>query len=198
MVELMVAVLIMSVIFSGGYLIFATGQAAWFMTDVNIQLQENMRQTLEKIIMELRQTQPSQQQIYQAAGPASSDIIIFSVPVICEAGGSLIDVNGDVAHWGAPLTWGCTASTCMDADNDCSTVDYKYIEYRIDNNHRILRRVLDETANLVRQDVLANNIIDFQAQINGNIMTLDVSIQQTSMANRVLTQQMSVDITLRN
>lgn len=194
----MVAGVLAAMVLGAGYLIFATGRSIWFETDVNIQLQENLRKTLERITMELRQTQTGQQQLFDGAGPFATDIIRFSIPIICEAGNSLLDNNGDIAYWGAPLTWGCTDSSCMDADEDCATVDYKSIEYRINNSNQLVRRVLDEVNNLVREDIFAENINDFQIQSAGGLMILQTTVQQATAMNRIRTVQSTANVYFRN
>lgn len=198
LIEILIVVLIISTMMGGFYLILATGQATWFTTDVKIQVQENLRKTISRISMELRQTETAHLQIFDGTGFGGTDVIKFSVPVICDADGSLIDNNGDVANWGAPLTWGCTSETCMDQDQDCSALEYKYVEYRISNQNELLRRVLDESNNLVAENMFATNVSDFQARLNSGIVTLNVATQATSVINRDSSEQIGVDIFLRN
>lgn len=143
----------------------STGKDTWLTTDVHIRLQENLRRTLTKVSKELHETGPSSGglTISDGAGVGGSDIITFSMPIVCESGGSIIDGNGDVANWGAPLTWGCTDSTCMDADNDCGTVDYDVVRYLLDANGQLLRRVLNTSGGIVREDIFAEDLTDLQA-----------------------------------
>jgi len=199
-VEALVVTLILALVIGGGFMIFTTGQATWFATGINIRLQENLRLSLQRISAELRHTRIAQQQILDGAGLGGSDVIRFSIPVICEAGGNLLDENGDVAHWGAPFRWGGTDSTDMDADDDCMTVDYKFVEYRLNNNNQLVRRVLDGgsayVANSERE--FANSISDFQIRINGGVITLQISAQETAENNRVLTASATMDVYLRN
>jgi len=198
MVEVMIVVLIVTTILAGGFLIFSTGQSTWFTSDIKIRLEENIRQALEKITTELRQSRVDQSQVFDNTGPNNTDVVRFSVPVVCEAGGNLIDINGDVAHWGAPLTWGCTSSTCMDADNDCDTVDYQFVEYGLGSDDQLVRRVLDATPSVVRTDVVAQGISDFQVQVNGSVVTLTLQAQQVTVTNRTMSESMTTAIYLRN
>lgn len=197
-VEMLMVVLILAAMIGGGYLLLSTGQSTWFTTDVQIQLQENLRQSLERVIMELRQSNSSQYQLFDGTGPNSTDVIRFSIPVVCANNVSLIDANGNVAYWRAPLTWGCTASTCMDADNACATVDYRYVEYKLDNSNNLIRRVLDNGASEVRQDIFAKNITDFQITANGQLITLTVTAQKATVLKRSLSSQLAVQVYLRN
>lgn len=206
MVELMIVVAILTAMMGGLYMTLATGQDTWMNTDTQISLQENIRLTLDRVSKEVRETGSNagggmELTMFDGTGVNGSDIIRFAMPVICEAGETIIDANGDVNNWGAPLTWGCTDSTCMDADDDCDTVDYRWVEYRIDNNNQLLRRTLDNAASVVRTDIFAHNISDFQVQYVGagqEVVRLTVTATRNTNANRTVTEATSIDITLRN
>lgn len=198
LVEVMVTTLLMASLFGGGYLLLSTGQATWFTTDVQIQLQENLRKSIERLLVELRQTNSGQSQIFDGIGPGSSDSIRFSIPVVCHAGDNLINSSGDVAYWRAPLTWGCTSATCMDADDVCATVDYKSIEYKLDDSNDLIRQVLNDFGTVVRTDTFAKNISDFQVTASGKILTLTVTAQKSTVFKRSLSSQLTVQVYLRN
>jgi len=198
LVEILVVVLIMTAVIGGGFLILSTGQSTWFTTDTHIQIQESLRQSLDRFVVELRQTQTSQVTVSDGTGVGGSDIIRFSMPIICEAGGSLIDTNGDVSNWGAPLTWGCDDSTCMDADDDCTVIDYKYVEYRLNNDEELVRRVLDGAFATVREVVFSDNITDLQIQVNTGMIGITVTARKQGMDGRVFTDQQAVEVYLRN
>lgn len=197
-VEMLIVSLILVMAVGGAFVIFSSGQSAWFTTDVQIRLQENLRQVVDKISSELRQSRVGQGQIFDDVGTNNSDIVRFSIPIVCEADGKLLDQNGDVQNWGAPLTWGCTDSTCMDEDDDCLTRDYASVEYEINDSNQLVRQVLNEANNEVREDIFANNITDFQVALNGEVITLTVTGQVTSDMNREFTAQATHDIYLRN
>ncbi|MCK5580851.1 MAG: prepilin-type N-terminal cleavage/methylation domain-containing protein [Candidatus Omnitrophica bacterium] len=196
--EVLVAVVILAVVAGGLFLILSTGRAAWYTADVTIQLRQNLRHTVERVVAELRQTQTAQQQVIEGGGVGSTDAIRFSIPVVCSTTASVIDASGDVAYWGAPLTWGCAQPSCMDADDDCGTVDYKFIEYLVDNSNQLVRRVLDGGTSLVRQDVFAQNITDFQVTETGNGIQIQATTEQATTMNRVLTARTSMNVYLRN
>ena len=198
LVELMMVVLITSAMIAGGMFIFTSGQATWFTTDATIRLQENLRRSLERMAAEFRQSQVGRVTLLVGTGPNNTDVIRFSIPILCEVGTGLLDVNGDIAYWGAPLTWGCTSSTCMDADDDCLTLDYSAVEYGLDNSNRLIRRVLNAGNATVRQDIMALNIIDFQIVANGELYTFDVKAQETSENNRIVSARVGTSIVLRN
>lgn len=198
LIETMFAVAILTFLLGGAYALLATGQTSWANTETSIQLNESLRQVVNRVAMELRQTKQSEYQIFNDTGSGGTDIIRFSIPVVCEANTSVINSSGDVAYWRAPLTWGCTASTCMDVDNECDTVDYKYIEYQIDASKQLLRRVLDGNSAQVRQDIMAKNILDFQLGALTDGVSMQITAQKKSVQGRLMTDQTTVDIGFRN
>jgi len=205
LVEILIAVAILVVMTGAAFGLLATGQSSWLTADASIALQENLRQTTAKISQELHGTgfdknSVAQFTIMDGAGPNGTDVLRFSIPVVCHSGDNVMDANGDIAHWGGALTWGCTSSSCMDANDDCASVEYARIEYRVDNNNRLIRSVLDPASSIVRQDTFAHNIVDFQVSLSANqrVMTLNVTAQRNSVANLVLSASTGVDIYLRN
>ena len=123
-----------------------------------------------------------------------------------------MNTNGDVANWGAALVWGCDATcdandnvngcalTCMDADDDCATKEYQFIEYRIDASNQLVRRVLNDTLAQVQQDIFAHNITDLQAalSVDQNMVTLTVTASRNSDMNRPVSTTSSLEVFLRN
>ncbi|MDP2653795.1 MAG: prepilin-type N-terminal cleavage/methylation domain-containing protein [Candidatus Omnitrophota bacterium] len=198
LVEMLMSAAILSLVMAGGYMIFAAGENTWFTTEVSIRLQENLRKSLDRMFRELHMTQTGQFQILDAAGSNNSDAVRFSIPVVCHAGDLLIDAGGNVAHWGAPLTWGCAGSACMDADDDCGTVDYKSLEYRLNSDNQLVRRVLNAADSVIREDIFAERISDLQITVNGRLMVLQLTTTHTADNGRVLTAQAGTNIYLRN
>jgi type II secretory pathway pseudopilin PulG len=138
--------------------------------------------------------------IGDGGGFSGTDVVTFSIPVICEAGGSIMDANGDVGNWGAPLNWGCTDSSCMDADNDCGTVDYSAIQYLMNSSNQLIRRVLDGGGSTVKDDVLGENITDFQAVMSPDLsmVTLTVQVSRETNLNRQISASSNFNVHLRN
>lgn len=204
MVEMMVVSVILAFIMGGIYMTLSAGRDSFLTTSTQINLNDSLRMTAERVAMELRQSGSTagamQLTIFNGTGVGGSDIIRFSIPVVCQSTGSLINASGDVANWRAPLTWGCTTSACMDADNDCNTIDYKYIEYRLDSSNRLVRRVLDNAAVTVREDIFAQRVSDFQATLSNdqNVVTLVVTAQETNNLNRSLSTSNTINVYLRN
>ena len=205
LIELVVAVAIFLAMFGGVFMSMSAGQNSWALTSTQIDLQENLRLTMGRISKELREsgsdsTGAMQVTILDNSGANSSDILRFSMPVLCETTATIINASSDVANWGAPLTFGCTDSTCMDADDDCSTVDYSYVEYAINNSNQLERRVRDSADVVVRTDVFAQNITNFQTVLSGdqNVVTLTVTATANTTNNRTVTSTDSLDVLLRN
>ncbi len=207
LVEILVVLFITSILMTGVFYTLSTGKDAWLITDSQMQLQQSARQLLEKVSKELRESGfdkngTIQVSIVNGGGAGNSDILRFSMPVMCEAGEAVIDANGDVAHWGAPLTWGCSTSSCMDADDDCATVDYKTIQYEKNVSNKFMRSVLNGLGNTVNgsQTELAQNISDFHAvlSVDQNLVTLTITVSKNTDSNRVITATMSMDVYLRN
>ncbi|MCA9401519.1 MAG: hypothetical protein KC713_07815, partial [Candidatus Omnitrophica bacterium] len=162
------------------------------------------RVTSERISKELRESGSDagglKVALFNNTGIGGSDIIRFSIPIQCEQNGEIMDVNGDVANWGASLNWGCQDDTCMDADNDCSTLDYAFIEYRLGANNQLIRRVLDNGLTTVKDDVFAVHITDFQTQLSAdqNMVTITITASTTTVQNRSISETKILNVLLRN
>ena len=205
LVEALVALAIFLVVSIGIYGVLATGRSTWFDTDASIELQQNLRLALEKLSRELHESGFDKNNAWQISinnggGVNGTDILKFSIPIICHSGDSVIDANGDIAYWGAPLTWGCTSSTCMDADDVCATRDYRYLEYYLDASNQLVRKVLDNNSVSVREDAIARNINNFQVtnSVDQNVITLQFNGQRKSAAGRTVTATANMDVYLRN
>ncbi len=205
LIEALVVIAIFAVMIAGGFVILSSGESAWFTTDARIEIQENLRQMVDKMTLELNQTGldkngVAQYTVTDAGGINGSDIIRFSIPIICHGGDNFLDSTSNIAHWGAPLSWGCTSSPCMDADNNCATVDYKFIEYSIDASNKLIRKVLGPAGGLLRQDTLGQNVVDLQMLVSAdkNVLTLTLTGRRNSALNRILTLSTSFKVYLRN
>lgn len=205
LLETLVSAAVFAIAVAGVFLLLLAGQSTFFNAGTSIEAQQNLRMALVKITRELQESGidkngVSQVTVLEGAGPDATDILRFSMPVICHSGDSVIDNSGDVAHWGAPLTWGCTSSSCMDADNNCTTVDYKYVEYSKNAQNELIRKVLNNGGGTVRENLIAQDISDFQAvkSADAKTVTLQISAQKKSVANRVVGASTSTEIYLRN
>lgn len=205
LVELLVSVAIFTALIAAIYGILNTGRTTWYTTDSINQLQENLRQTVLRVSQELRESGSDKNGVMQImignnTGVNGSDTVKFSMPIICHNGDSVIDVNGDVTNWGAHYTWGCQNSSCMDADDSCTVIDYKYVQYEIDANGQLIRKVLNDASSFVKQDIFAQNISDLQANFSAdnNVLTLTVTASRNTDQNRIVTKTDTINIYLRN
>lgn len=205
LVESMFTLAIFLLVVGGVYGVLAVGKATWFEMDTSIDLQQNLRSALQKVTRELSESGFDKNGVWQVdiadgTGTNGTDILRFSIPVICHNGDNVIDSNGDVAHWGAPLTWGCTSYSCMDSDNDCATVDYKYVEYSVDADNQLVRKVLNSALVTVRQDLIVQYISNFQLSksVDSNVVTIQLTSQKQSLMGRTMTSTSSMDVYLRN
>lgn len=201
LIEILVVVTIVALMAAGASFALLSGRSSWFTSEASIQLQESLRKALDQVTAELRQTRLSKVTITAGAGANASDNIKFSIPVICHTGDNLLDLAGDVAHWGATLKWGCRDATCMDADDNCGSVEYAFIQYELVSGNQLVRKVLDNSDTLVRQDVIAYNITKIQASLIGTPnqgVHLDLTAKSTSAVNRELTMTLGTDVYFRN
>jgi len=205
LVEMLVTMAILTAIMGGLFWTMSTGQDTWATTDTYIELQNNLRFSIEAISKELRESGSdslanSKVLINDGGGTNSTDILRFSIPIICQVGGTINDVNGDVANWGAPLTMYCNDSTCMDADDDCATRDYEFIEYQINGSNQLIRRVLSDTFSVAREDIIVQNITDLQAVLSTdqNMVAITITSTLVTSRNRQLSSTINMDVFLRN
>lgn len=201
-IETIMVVAILSFLIAATYGAFLSGQSIWLKTNTAIEIDEELTKAINRISPELRQSGHDANGVIQLwinpeAGPGQSDIVRFSIPVICETGGNLVDANGETAHWGAPLTWGCGKADCMDENNNCDTVEYKYIQYTLDDENRLLRQVLDFGLNPVREDRIAENIADFQIEPNFDQRMVTISLTARKKPGRYQTIEQKVETRIR-
>ncbi len=205
MVELLVAVAITVFLTAVIFGLLAASQGAYQNAEAGIQLRNIFRQASPKMSWELSHTGydgggAAQFTISAGAGANGSDTIRFSVPVSCDASLSLLNTSGDPAHWGAYLTWGCDQTSCADSDGNCTTVEYKYIQYALNTNGQIIRSVLNATAtNTVGTQIMAEKITALHFATSGtNALTFSFSGQIKSGVGRMLTDTMSQTVRLMN
>ena len=216
-------------------MLFTGSKNAFMDGEARIIVQENLRDTLSYLQEELRKSDEDHVQILHGQGQGNSDLIRFSIPVLCDSSADWLDecdaskegkLEGCnfacgsyaqgcsdaactfaegvdcgetlVAHWGAPLTWKCSSHTCMDSDNNCSTVDYKFIQYGLNGNGKLIRSVLSAGAGVVAQQVLGADLDDLQFTLNGTVVRATITSKEKSITQREMSAETSVDIYLRN
>jgi len=84
----------------------------------------------------------------------------------------------------------------------CDTTSYtnRWIEYRLDNSNRLMRRVLDQNFALVSEASMTLEVTDFQTSIDAaqGIVTLTLTLRRTLAGNRTVTVIGSLNVILRN
>ncbi len=208
LVEMLVSIAILVVLTAIIFGFVLSAQAAFNNADAGIQLRNNFRNANEKMAWELSHTGhdgtgAAQYVITAGTGVNGSDIIRFSVPVMCDATSTFLDATSYPAHWGAQLTWGCDSRTtnvvgCTDANGVCSTVEYKYIQYALNASGAIVRSVLSPALNLVASATIADSMTNMHFSVAGTELTFTLSGQKRSMSGAMLTASTSRSVRLMN
>ncbi|MDP2938772.1 MAG: prepilin-type N-terminal cleavage/methylation domain-containing protein [Candidatus Omnitrophota bacterium] len=208
--EILVVVLIFSFLMSGLFAVLLTGQRSWHVSDVSIELQQDLRSSLMRITRELHQSgfkcndppacTNTTIQVTIAPNPdvINTDILRFKLPVDYNRDGYIKNNNGIVELWGANLTWGCSDFGCQKPKSPESQNNNYQIEYLLDVNKQLIRRVLNTSSTTIQSDIYATNLIDFQASINGNIVTIQLTAEKKPAVGDNITSNLSVQILLRN
>ncbi len=199
MTELMVSLAIFTIMMAVVYALLFVGQRTWFQTESNMEMQAELRKVLARVSHELQESGfdasgANHVTVFDDAGPFNSDILRFAVPIICSAGSRIIDASGDISYWGAPLIWGCTQVQCMDPDGDCMTREYRYIEYGINSEKELERRVLDTSQNVVRTDIFAQDISDFQSAKSADQKSVSLTVSSGKKSSAGQSQSMTTNL----
>lgn len=109
------------------------------------------------------------------------------------------DINVAVSSVQAHLAHGDYIGVC----GSCNTVTYNHhkVEYIMDANGQLVRRVLDSTNAVVASQVFAENLTDFQVTLDGpppTTVTLTISLQGVSSQGRTYTVAETVNVYLGN
>lgn len=202
MVELLVTTVLFAFMTGAVFGLLGAANGNFFNADTSIDVRNTLRVASDKILSEVRNTgyQAGAPQFTISAAVSGSNSIQFSVPVVCSSSGFVLNSSGNPAYWGAPLTWGCTTSSCMDANNSCSTLEYKFIRYSRNGSNAILREVLDASSNVVATTTIARNItaLLFTLSQDGKMITVSMTGQQTSSVNKVITESFTNKVLLTN
>jgi hypothetical protein len=200
----MVVVAIISVLIAGVFSVMDPGQDAWWVVGAEIRVREQLRAAQARITREFRETGSDKDGnpemfITAGGGPDGTDMVKFAVPVWCDDTMNLIDSEGDVAQWGATLTWGCRDLACMDQDGSCAVKEYRYIEYRLSEDGRLERRVLGPDDAVVSSQVFADRITDFRAASQGGcVVAFALTGAVNTARNRTVGRTVNWEVQMRN
>jgi hypothetical protein len=129
-------------------------------------------------------------------GENSTDILSFYVPVDYDNDGDIIDGALNI-EWGAPTLWANKDPDCEAPGDNCQYLDYKIV-YLINSSGQFIRRILDASDNEVREDIFANNILNFQVTRNDNIVSIEITVRKNTVFGRTITRSLTSEIYLRN
>ena len=210
LVEMLFVTAIFSFVSIGLYSVLTTGQNAWYTADIASELQQNLRNAMMRLTRELHQSgfkcsnPPTctsttvQVTILSGAGENSTDILRFKIPVDYNQDTYIKNTSGIVEVWGANMTWGCSSFSCQKPlSPEFQTNNYQ-IEYLVDANRQLLRRVLDDSLNPIATDVFSRNIQGFQVILSGSAVTINLSVQKVTMSGKTITANLSSQVLLRN
>lgn len=201
LVEVMIVASLFIVIMGGILAILSVGKYSWYQTDVEIELQQDLRKAMTRVIMELRESGfdsvgSAMITIQDNTGQNNSDILTFSVPVDYDNDGDIVNGSSNI-EWGGATLWANKDPNCEAAGDNCQYLDYK-TQYFINSNNQFIRRALDDSNAAVREDNYANNIIDFQVTRNNSFVTLELTARKDTSFGRTITRSISSEIYLRN
>lgn len=141
LIEVMVVIAVFSIIIASVFSIMTIGRNAWYQGGTAIDVQQEGRKAMDKMVRELRES-GSQKQNLPTSSPYQANEVIFQISVGVDTDGNII--------WGATTDW---------ADSTTVTASYA-IKYYLSNN-KIYRSVLNSypSGSVVGTDtIMANNI----------------------------------------
>lgn len=204
LIELVMALGILAFLAMVVFGLLASSRSAYFNVETSIQLRNIFRLAGQKMSWELAhsghdEAGAAQFTVLAGAGSFGSDIIRFSVPVACDTASSFLTASGSPAHWGAYLTWGCDQASCADADGDCLTVEYKYIQYELNSSGEVVRSVLAPALAVVASQTIARDVTDLRFTASGaNSLTFTMSGRLKSSVGRMITTTISQTVRFMN
>ncbi|MBM3252423.1 MAG: hypothetical protein FJZ11_06590 [Candidatus Omnitrophica bacterium] len=199
--EILVVCAILIFLIGGIIAVLAIGQSTWQNTETHIELQQDLRKAMMRLTKELRESGFNSAgapmvSIADNTGENTSDILSFYVPVDYDNDGDIVN-GAENIEWGAPTLWANKDPDCEAPGDNCQYQDYK-IEYLINANGQFLRRVLDDADNIVREDIFANNILNFQVMRNDNVINIEITVRKNTVFGRTITRSLTSEIYLRN
>jgi prepilin-type N-terminal cleavage/methylation domain-containing protein len=204
LVEIMVAMAISIALIAIVYGLLGNAGSLFYTADARMDLRSSIRLGMHKMVRELSQTGYNdagvvQFSILDNSGVNGSDIIRFSIPVLCSSTATYLNASGDAANWGATTQWGCTTVACADTDDTCTTTEYKYIQYSMNNAGKLVRSTLDPFLAVKATQTLAENITGLQFSLAGTrMLTVTLTGQKMSQVQRPLSLSASETVLLMN
>lgn len=205
LVEIVITMAILAFMITVVYGLMGNARTIFFDMSMGTQLRDGLRQAVSRMELELRNTgydsaHNAQFLVSAGAGASGTDTIRFSVPILCSTTATLLNASGDPANWGAGLTWGCGGSACMDANNSCAVLEYKYIKYAVNSSGQLVRSVLGPDLATVGSAVIGRDISGLSITFNNATRTLSlvVKARKLSGTSRMVTETVSQNVRLMN
>jgi len=201
LVELLIVCGILVFIVGGIIAVLNIGQSTWQNTETHIELQQDLRKAMIRVTKEIRESgfnaaASCMVTIDDDTGENGTDILGFYIPVDHDNDGDILDDDLNI-EWGAVTLWANKDPDCEAPGDNCQELNYK-IEYLIDANGQFIRRVLNDTSSVVREDNYANNIINFQVLRSDAIVTITITVRKNAISGRTITKNLTSEIYLRN
>ncbi|MFH1655612.1 MAG: hypothetical protein ABH954_03270 [Candidatus Omnitrophota bacterium] len=201
LIELLVVCGILVFIIGGIITVLSVGQTTWQQTETHIELQQDLRKAMVRVTRELRESgfdaaASPKVTIDDDTGENGTDILGFYIPVDEDNDGDIIDDDQNI-EWGAVTLWANKDPDCEGPGDNCQYEDYK-IEYLVNTEGQFVRRVLRAGGGVEREDIYANNILDFQVTRADNIVTIQITVRKDSVFGRTITKSLTSEIYLRN
>ena len=96
------------------------------------------------------------------------------------------------------LAHGDWLGNCNNCDPD--NYDNQYVEYRLDADGRLVRRILNGSLTMISENIFAEYFSDFQCSFNADqtVVNIDVELKKSTNLRRGVTISTDLDIILRN
>lgn len=175
LLETLVVLALFSMLFALVFNILMPGRTAWDIGSTKQDLQNQLRRAIEDMLEELCQSNFARVTISNGSS-CTNCVITFQVPIGYEASGS------------GMLNWGAEANT-----------DY-WIRYTVNGNQllREIREIKTGFDNLVSTRVLGNYVRDLTFSLSGSRLTVNLTLQKTTSAGQVLSENLSSGVSFRN
>ena len=206
LMEMIVITLLLSIVLLAGSMLFMAGQSSFFLTSVRADLQENSRQSLQRISFELQESGRDSAgnlkvSILDGTGVNGSDILRFSVP-LCICGVSPIDTNGYVNRWGAPSQWGQAGCSTNYPLNGLGTVDICHYTMGNPNPQDMAVVSNNVKAHLAHSDYLGtcgscdptnytNRTIEYLMDNSGQLLRRVLDVNNTVISSAIFAQKLT-------
>lgn len=171
LIELMVVIFIFLIISAAVYGILTIGRQSWYIGSTQVELQQEVRRGMDRMIRELRQS--GQNTIVDVpADDSSYSTITFQIPEDTDGDGDVIDDGGNI-EWGSQITYSLGGL----------------------NNQQLLRSSGGTST------VLANNVINLQfkrSSTTPNILEISLQAEKDTVRGRTIQLTLSSQVSLRN